>query len=203
MLLKKLDLQKVKTTSIKDTLEKDLYRYAGRSGFWGFLSGLKIPGFRYTYFLRKAGNTPSRSPSGIFYRFMLRRYIYKYGIQIPIGTQIGDGFYIGHFGNIIISKNAKIGRNCNLAQGVTIGQVNRGALTGYPVIGDKVWIGANTVIVGAIHIGNDVLIAPNSFVNFDVPSNSLVISNKCECKSYKNPTAGYINNVMGEGKVIL
>ena len=196
----KIDLQKVNPSSIKDTLRKDLYRYGGRSGFWGFLSGLKIPGFRYTYFLRKAGLASKYSCSGLFYRLMLRRYTYKYGIQIPIGTQIGDGFYIGHFGNIVVNKAAKIGRNCNLAQGVTIGQVNRGVLSGCPVIGDKVWIGANAVIVGAIHIGNDVLIAPNSFVNFDVPENSLVISNKCECKSYENPTAGYINNVMGKGK---
>ena len=33
---------------------------------------------------------------------------------------------------------------------------------GTPVIGDKVWIGVNATIVGAIKIGNDVLIAPNA-----------------------------------------
>ncbi|WP_316746880.1 serine acetyltransferase [Pedobacter gandavensis] len=191
----------MKPDAILTTLSKDLHRYGGKSGFWGFVAGLKIPGFRYTYFLRKAGSTSNRSVSGIFYRFMLRRYTYKYGIQIPISTIIGDGFYIGHFGNIVINKNAVIGRNCNIAQGVTIGQVNRGKLMGCPVIGDNVWIGANAVIVGAIRIGNEVLIAPNSFVNFDVPTNSLVISSKCECKSYENPTAGYINNVMGETAV--
>ncbi|WP_197286282.1 hypothetical protein [Pedobacter sp. PACM 27299] len=90
----KIGLQKVKPSSIKDTLRKDLYRYGGRSGFWGFLSGLKISGFRYTYFLRKAGLAPKYSCSGLFYRLMLRRYTYKYGIQIPIDTQIDDGFIL-------------------------------------------------------------------------------------------------------------
>lgn len=33
------------------------------------------------------------------------------------------------------------------------------------------------MIVGAIEIGDDVLIAPGAFVNFDVPAHSLVIGN--------------------------
>jgi serine O-acetyltransferase len=37
---------------------------------------------------------------------------------------------------------------------------------GCPTINDNVWIGTNSVIVGKITIGTDVLIAPNSFVNF-------------------------------------
>ena len=48
---------------------------------------------------------------------------------------------------------------------------------GCPVISDEVWIGANSVIVGKIKIGKNVLIAPNAYVNFDVPENSIVIGN--------------------------
>ncbi|HET53781.1 MAG TPA: hypothetical protein ENN33_01030 [Ignavibacteria bacterium] len=59
----------------------------------------------------------------------------KYGIQIPVGTEIGSSFYIGHFGNIVVNPNAKIGKNCNIAQGVTIGQSNRGKRKGFPIIG--------------------------------------------------------------------
>lgn len=177
-------------------IKKDLYRYGGLSGFSGFITGLQIPGFRYTYFLRKSAMTSNRSPAGIFYRFMLRRCVYKYGIQIPISTKIGAGFYIGHFGNIVVNGHAVIGNNCNLSQGVTIGQANRGKLKGCPSIGNAVWIGANVVIVGRITIGDDVFIAPNSFVNFDVPSNSLIIGHKCEIKRYDHPTSGYINHIL-------
>ena len=48
---------------------------------------------------------------------------------------------------------------------------------GVPVIGDNVQIGINATIIGGICIGDDVLIAPNAFVNFDVPSHSIVIGN--------------------------
>ncbi|WP_202807025.1 hypothetical protein [Planktothrix agardhii] len=38
-------------------------------------------------------------------------------INIPSKTQIGKGFYIGHFGGIIINQDVKIGENCNISQG--------------------------------------------------------------------------------------
>ena len=120
-------------------------------------------------------------------------YSVKFGIQIPIPTQIGAGFYLGHFGNIIVNPNAVIGKNCNLAQGVTIGQANRGKRAGAPQIGDNVWIGPNAVIVGAVKIGSNVLIAPNSFVNFDVSDNSVVVTKQCDVISNESATEGYIN----------
>ena len=43
-----------------------------------------------------------------------------------------------------------------------------------PVIGDNVSIGSGSVVVGAINIGDNVRIGSNSYVNKDVPSNSIV-----------------------------
>jgi serine O-acetyltransferase len=122
--------------------------------------------------------------------------MFKYGFQIPISTSIGPGFYIGHFGIIVINENAKIGKNCNVAHGVTIGQANRGMMRGCPVIGDKVWIGTGAVIVGRVSIGSNVLIAPNSFVNFNVPDNSVVLGNPGKIISKTNATEGYINSIL-------
>ena len=48
---------------------------------------------------------------------------------------------------------------------------------GIPIIGDNVCMNANSMVVGGCHIGNNVLIAPGAFVNFDVPDNSIVIGN--------------------------
>ena len=62
-----------------------------------------------------------------------------------------------------------MGKNCNVHKGVTIGRINVGNKEGVPTIGESVFFGINSTVVGNIHIGNDVLIAPNSFVNFDVP----------------------------------
>lgn len=44
------------------------------------------------------------------------------GISIPYAARIGPGFYIGHFGGIIINASSIIGANCNISQGVTIGK---------------------------------------------------------------------------------
>ena len=120
----------------------------------------------------------------------------KYGYQIPYSANIGKGLYIGHRGTIIVNWKARIGDNVNLASGVTIGQTNRGKSRGVPCIGNNVWIGTNAVIVGGICIGDDVLVAPGAYVNFDVPSHSVVIGNPGTIHHRDNATADYIENVV-------
>ena len=96
--------------------------------------------------------------------------------------------------NITINPKARIGCNCNIHKGVVIGQTNRGKNKGVPTIGNEVWIGINAAIVGGITIGDDVLIAPNSYVNVDVPSHSIVFGNPCIIKHRDWATEGYINH---------
>ncbi|MEI8201402.1 MAG: serine acetyltransferase [Bacteroidota bacterium] len=177
-------------------IKADLYRYGGLTGTKGFLRGLRIPGFRYMYLLRKASKLRKYSPLWIICIYLKRKYSYKYGFQIPTATQIAEGFFIGHYGAIVINAKAKIGKNCTISPGITIGQANRGKLKGYPTIGDNVWIGTNSVIVGNVNIGSNVLIAPNSFVNTDIPDHSLVIGNPSKIIEKQNPCEGYINFVL-------
>jgi serine O-acetyltransferase len=132
--------------------------------------------------------------SRTIYRWKLKRIQEKTLIQIPYTAKIGEGFYIGHFGRVIINGDAIIGKNVNIATGVTIGQESRGKRQGVPTISDNVWIGTNAVIVGKITIGTDVLIAPNSFVNFDVPDHSIVVGNPARIISRMDATAGYVCN---------
>lgn len=124
---------------------------------------------------------------------LFKYYKAKNHIEISSVTKIGPGLYIGHPYCITINANSIIGKNCNLHKGVTIGQENRGKRKGTPVIGDSVWIGINSTIVGNVNIGNDVLIAPNSYVNCDIPSHSIVIGNPCVIKQVENATENYIN----------
>ena len=179
-------------------IKADLFRHEGLLGFKGFFKGLLIPGFRYLFLLRMASRYKRNSGLWIFFSFLKQHYSFKYGFQIPTATEIGEGFYIGHFGTIVINQKAKIGNNCNIAHNVTIGQTNRGVLKGSPVIGNNVWIGTGTVIVGNIHIGSNVLIAPNSFVNVNVEDHSLVIGNPCKIVKKCNPCKGYINFILNE-----
>ena len=147
---------------------------------------------RYINRFRKCQNTNGLLQ--ICNRYLLRKLSLKTHIQIPYTTKIGDGFSIGHLGPVIINPGSVIGNNVCVNVGVTIGQENRGERTGCPTIGNNVWIGANAVLVGKIQIGDDVLIAPNAFVNFDVPDHSVVIGNPGTIHSRQNATEGYLRN---------
>ena len=124
--------------------------------------------------------------------WMLQRQRYRLGIAIPHVTQIGSGFYIGHFGGIVIHEDCKIGKNCNISQGVTIGQANCGERAGCPVIGDNVYIGPGAKIFGAITIGSDVAIGANCVVTKDVPDHAVVVGVPGRVVSDAG-SAGYVN----------
>lgn len=85
-----------------------------------------------------------------------------------------NGFWIIHFGQIVIHPETIIGKNFNISQGVTLGHAG-GAKVASPKIINNVSIGPNAVAVGGVVIGDDVLIAPNAFVNFDVPNGAIIL----------------------------
>lgn len=143
---------------------------------------------------RKAHEATAK-PIFILRRIKLRILSRAKHIEIPAVTNIGPGLYIGHPLGITINPDVRIGRNCNIHKGVTIGQENRGNRMGVPTIGDEVYLGINATVVGKIHIGNDVLIAPNAYVNMDVPDYSIVIGNPSRIIPKKQATLGYINHV--------
>lgn len=177
---------------IKQNIKADLYRlYPEKFSPSILLKGLKSKGFKYMFFKRLSLH--SNFIVRYFSRFMSRILSYRYGFQIYRTTSIGGGFYIGHFGTLVISDIAIIGKNCNIGHNCTIGKT-RGKKGGAPKLGDKIWMGTGCVIVGDITIGSDVLIAPNAYVNFNVPSHSIVLGNPGRIIPKKNPTQNYINN---------
>lgn len=125
-------------------------------------------------------------------RCQLFRYSRKYGLEIH-GKSIGKGLYIGHPYNITVGGEVVIGDYCSLHKGCTIGAENRGKRAGSPMIGNHVFIGINATVIGGITIGNDVMIAPNAFVNFDVPDHSVVIENPGVIHHKEMATQGYVN----------
>lgn len=130
----------------------------------------------------------------LYYRWRFKLLKDKRHIEIYGKCNIGPGLYLGHVYCITINADTVIGKNCNIHKGVTIGQENRGSRKGVPTIGDSVWIGVNATVVGKITIDDDVLIAPNSYVNCDVPSHSIVFGNPCIIKHKEGATEGYVNN---------
>lgn len=187
--------------SLKKTIDSDLFRYTSMISRKLMIKNLLInPGFKYMYFHRKYNYYKNKGNKieKYWYKFKLSRYRIKYLYEISSEAKIGRGFYIGHLGPIIINPNAVIGDNVNISSGVTIGQQNRGRKQGSPIIGNNVFIGANSIIVGKISIGNNVLIAPGAYVNFDVPNNSIVVGNPAKIKEDTNATYGYIGSILSE-----
>lgn len=187
-----------KKLSIKELIRSDCYRYYRKDDFNGRLyTGYVQAAFKYTCQYRKVHGYIERKKKGIgyfYHRWRLLRLSVKYGYQINAEADIGPGFYMGHRGTVIINGEAVIGANVNIMPGVNIGQENRGKRQGVPTIGSKVWIGTNAVIVGKICVGDNVLIAPNAYVNFDVPSNSIVIGNPAKIIHNEKATEGYIQH---------
>ena len=178
---------------MNSVFKKDLYRYYGESGE-PFLKRVFRPlEIKYISVFRKA-NACELLPVKLFYMLRLMHLSKRTQIQIPARTNIGEGLYIGHLGRVIIHPEAVLGKNINIATGVTIGMENRGKRKGTPTICDNCWIGTNAVIVGNVKIGSDVLIAPLSYVNFDVPDHSIVIGNPARIIPKENATIDYICN---------
>lgn len=134
------------------------------------------------------------SKRGMVSRIALYRLSRKYGLEFSTSAKIGKGLYLGHPYNITVGEGAKLGNNVNIHKGATIGVENRGARMGAPTIGDRVFIGINSTIMGKVSIGDDVMICPGAFVNFDVPSHSVVIGNPGVIHSRINATEDYIVN---------
>ena len=178
---------------MNSVFKKDIYRYYGEKGE-PFLKKIFRPlEIKYIHLLRKA-NLCRFVPLKLFYMLRLMRLSRKTQIQIPARTRIGEGFYIGHLGRVIIHPDAILGKNINVGTGVTIGAENRGSRKGAPQISDNCWIGTNAVVVGNVKIGTDVLIAPLSYVNFDVPDHSIVVGNPAKIIAKENATQAYICN---------
>lgn len=173
------------------SVKEDIYRYQGP-----LCSKLKVrllyflkPHTRYMWYFRHYHNSKVKC----FWSLLLYVSKYRNGIQIPAQTKIGRGFRMLHFGNVVIHPDAVIGDNCNVAQGVLIGESYNHGKIGVPSIGDNCCLFANSIVIGGVSIGNNVLIAPGAFVNFDVPDNSIVIGNPGKIlRREDSPTKKYI-----------
>ena len=170
-------------------IKSDLYRYTGEISFKAFaVTYLREPGFNFMVWLRIRTAFKSKIVG-----YILHTKRIKFGIDIQ-SLSIGEGFYIGHFGHIVVNSAAVIGKNCNISQGVTIGISNTGSKKGVPVVGDYVYIGPGAKIMGNIKIGNRAAIGANSVVVNDVPENAVVVGVPARVVSNDGST-GYINRV--------
>lgn len=163
----------------------DYYRYCGTTKI-SCKKVMKDHRLLYLYAWRKI---TSGSKMALLMKLVLKR-LKSYHIEIPYTVKLGKGFFMDHAFNITINSQAVVGDNVSMLKGATIGADKKGA----PVIGNNVYIGINSTVVGKITIGDDVIIAPNTYVNFDVPSHSVVLGSPGVIHSKEHATEGYMYN---------
>lgn len=108
----------------------------------------------------------------IYHLSKLRKESHITGFQIEPGT-CGKGLTIWHWGTLIVNGGARLGENCTLYPGVLIGNKNGG---GNAIIGNNVFIGSGTKIIGPVKIGNNVIIGQNCVVVKDIQDNKKVVT---------------------------
>ena len=104
---------------------------------------------------------------------MLTRWIT--GIEIHPGAVIGRRFFIDHGMGVVIGETAKIGDDCTLYHGVTLGGTTWKKGKRHPTLGNNVVIGAGAKILGPITLGDGVRVGSNSVVVKSVECSQTVV----------------------------
>jgi serine O-acetyltransferase len=105
-----------------------------------------------------------------------RLSLFLTGVDISPGAEIGPGLLISHGTGLVIGENARIGEDATIMHQVTIGAPDTGRLGQMPRIGARVFIGAGAALIGAIMVGDDVIIGTNTVITEDVPDRHRVVS---------------------------
>lgn len=107
------------------------------------------------------------------------------GITIPTACEIGEGLYIGHFGGIIFPSRGRIGKNCNVGAGVLMGVAGHGSKRAAPTVGNRVFVGSHSILIGGISVGDDAVICAGAVVTRSVPPRAVVMGNPARVISYE------------------
>ena len=127
-----------------------------------------------------------------------------YGTKLRVGPRasasIGAGTYVNALCRVMAGERIDIGRECTIAWGVTVmdSDFHPLAVAGEepgpvraPVrIGNRVWIGAESMVLKGVTIGDGAVVAARSLVTDDVPAGALVgghparVSRRASCGSH-------------------
>lgn len=102
---------------------------------------------------------------GKYHGYRFHRLSVRLGMTLPINV-FGPGLAIPHYGTIVVHANAKIGSNCRLQEGVTIGAANGSHEAA--VIGNNCYFGSGAKVIGAVRIADDVAVGANAVVTRDI-----------------------------------
>ncbi|AZZ57040.1 serine O-acetyltransferase EpsC [Rathayibacter iranicus] len=97
------------------------------------------------------------------------------GVEIHPGATIGRRLFIDHGMGVVIGETARIGDDCLLYHGVTLGGKSGRRERRHPALGDRVVVGAGAVVLGPIVLGSDVSVGANAVVVRDAPDKAVLV----------------------------
>ena len=135
--------------------------------------------WKYEILLRKTEYYTNRTHSKIgriislFYKTRLQLFGEKLGISIYVNC-FGPGLSIAHHGCIVVNGNARIGNNCRIHEGVTIGTTNGSSKA--PVIGNNCFLGSGCKVIGEITIADNIAIGAGAVVVKDIMQDNVSVA---------------------------
>ena len=180
---KKLSRRNVQKTSERNNnpkydciIKRIVLRYLSGYIRWMDYEVARIPSHAIRYFVYR----------NIFCVRMAKKVTIYHGAEIrsPYRLEIGRGSIVGDNAILDARNGLKIGRNVNISSNVSIYTMqhdHRSPTFSIPyrddfgvTIGDRVWLGPNSVILHSIHIGEGAVVAAGAVVTKDVPPYSIV-----------------------------
>jgi serine O-acetyltransferase len=97
------------------------------------------------------------------------------GIEIHPGAKVGRRLFIDHGMGVVIGETTEIGDDCLIYKGVVLGGTTLAKKKRHPTLGNRVIIGSNSTVLGAITIGDGARIGSGSVVVKPVPAGATVV----------------------------
>ncbi|MDB4981669.1 MAG: serine acetyltransferase [Myxococcales bacterium] len=116
-----------------------------------------------------------RVPFSVVYKALYRGVRNFYGIELPYTARVGRRVVIEHQSGVVVHGYSRIGDDCILRQGVTLGNRRSDRPFDAPQLGERVSVGAGAKILGAVVVGSDAQIGANAVVLADVPPGGSVV----------------------------
>lgn len=184
---------------LKRFIRADLFRYYGDHSNKVFQKTYRfVPGFRFSYWLRKCdylAKQPVYTRLSFYYaRLRYNRLKVRYGFDIEYSTNIGEGLYLGHWGGVVVHPQAVIGKNCNISHQVTVGVDSGKGAQAVPQLGDRVYLAPGCKVFGKVVLGDHCAVGANSVVNDDVPPGVTVAGLPARVVS-DHGSAAYVKNI--------
>jgi serine O-acetyltransferase len=143
-------------------LKSDFKAIYKQVSFENVLKSIFNPSFHAVFLIRCA----TRCNNKFIYVLLRNLLISKHSIDVGMRTKIGGGLLLPHPVGIVIGDEVVIGEMCTIYQNCTLGNKS-----GYPEIGCNVTIYCNSVIVGALSVGDNSTIGACSFLDKSISDN--------------------------------